>query len=130
VLVIDGCYVATVNAAGSEYPGGYLVLDGDRIAAVGAGPVPPHYAAAERIDGSGLLATPGLVNTHHHLYQWITRGYATDDPVRLADHAVSGLGRPGRGAGPGLGRGQPGLAGADRLQHDHRPSLRVPGRAG
>jgi cytosine/adenosine deaminase-related metal-dependent hydrolase len=28
-----------------------------------------------------LLATPGLVNTHHHLYQWITRGYATDDTL-------------------------------------------------
>jgi cytosine/adenosine deaminase-related metal-dependent hydrolase len=57
------------------------VLDGDRIAAVGAGPVPSHYAAAERVDGAGLLATPGLVNTHHHLYQWITRGYATDDTL-------------------------------------------------
>jgi 8-oxoguanine deaminase len=81
VLVIDGCHVATVDAAGSEYPDGYLVLDGDRIAAVGAGPVPSHYAAAERVDGAGLLATPGLVNTHHHLYQWITRGYATDDTL-------------------------------------------------
>ena len=30
------------------------------------------------VDGRGLLVTPGLVNTHHHLYQWITRGYATD----------------------------------------------------
>jgi cytosine/adenosine deaminase-related metal-dependent hydrolase len=28
-----------------------------------------------------LLVTPGLVNTHHHLYQWITRGYATDDTL-------------------------------------------------
>jgi cytosine/adenosine deaminase-related metal-dependent hydrolase len=33
------------------------------------------------IDGSGLLVTPGLVNTHHHLYQWITRGYATDETL-------------------------------------------------
>jgi cytosine/adenosine deaminase-related metal-dependent hydrolase len=79
VIAIDGCYVATVDAAGTEHPRGYLVLDGDRIAAAGAGPVPPGYAAAERVDGSGLLATPGLVNAHHHLYQWITRGYAADD---------------------------------------------------
>src|SRR5207248_2519270 len=28
------------------------------------------------IDGSGCLATPGLVNCHHHLYQWATRGLA------------------------------------------------------
>ena len=30
------------------------------------------------IDGTGCLATPGLVNTHHHLYQWVTRGLAQD----------------------------------------------------
>jgi cytosine/adenosine deaminase-related metal-dependent hydrolase len=81
VLVIEGCYVATADAAGTEHPAGYLVLDGDRIAAVGAGPVPAPYAGAERIDGGGRLATPGLINTHHHLYQWITRGYATDDTL-------------------------------------------------
>ncbi len=81
VLAIDGCYIATADDGATEHPAGYLVIDGDRIAATGAGPLPPHYAAAERIDGAGLLATPGLVNTHHHLYQWITRGYATDDTL-------------------------------------------------
>ena len=81
MLAIDGCYIAAADDGGTEHPAGYLVIDGDRIAATGAGPLPPHYAAAERIDGAGLLATPGLVNTHHHLYQWITRGYATDDTL-------------------------------------------------
>jgi cytosine/adenosine deaminase-related metal-dependent hydrolase len=81
VLAIDGCYVATVDAAGTEHPRGYLVLDGDRIAAVGPGPLPVQYAADERVDGAGMLATPGLVNAHHHLYQWITRGYAADNTL-------------------------------------------------
>ena len=31
-----------------------------------------------RVDGTGCVLTPGLVNTHHHLYQWITRGLAAD----------------------------------------------------
>ena len=26
----------------------------------------------------GCLLTPGFVNTHHHLYQWVTRGFAVD----------------------------------------------------
>jgi cytosine/adenosine deaminase-related metal-dependent hydrolase len=30
------------------------------------------------VDGSGCVVTPGLVNTHHHLYQWVTRGEAVD----------------------------------------------------
>ena len=78
MLAIDGCHVATADAAGTEYPAGYVVISGDRITAVGPGPLPAQYAAAERVDGAGLLATPGLVNAHTHLYQWITRGYATD----------------------------------------------------
>ena len=81
MLAIDGCHIATVDGAGTEHPAGYLVMQGDRIAAVGPGPLPARYADAQRIDGSGRLATPGLVNTHHHLYQWITRGYATDDTL-------------------------------------------------
>jgi len=81
VLAIDGCHVATVDATGTEHATGYVVISGDRIEAVGAGPLPARYATAERVDGAGLLATPGLVNSHHHLYQWITRGYATDDSL-------------------------------------------------
>ena len=81
MLAIDGCHVATADAAGTEYPAGYVVISGDRITAVGRGPLPAEYAAAERVDGAGLLATPGLVNAHTHLYQWITRGYATDSSL-------------------------------------------------
>jgi cytosine/adenosine deaminase-related metal-dependent hydrolase len=78
MLAIDGCHVATTDAAGTEYPRGYVVISEDRITAVGPGRLPAQYAAAERVNGAGLLATPGLVNAHTHLYQWITRGYATD----------------------------------------------------
>ncbi|WP_375477740.1 8-oxoguanine deaminase [uncultured Jatrophihabitans sp.] len=79
-IVLDGCAVATVDAAGAEHAYGHVVLRDGRIAAVGAGPA-PAVDNAERLDASGLLATPGLVNSHHHLYQWITRGYATDDTL-------------------------------------------------
>ena len=78
VTVLAGCAIATVDDAGTEHTSGYVVIADGRIAAVGAGDVPATYAQARQIDGAGLLVTPGLVNTHHHLYQWITRGYAVD----------------------------------------------------
>ena len=76
--VIEGCAIATVDAAGSEHRDGHLVIEGDRIVAVGDGPAPGGMGGpdARRIDGRGHLATPGLVNCHHHLYQWATRGLA------------------------------------------------------
>jgi len=76
--VLSGCAVVTVDARGTEYPDGHLVLTGGRIAAVGAGPAPDGLPDARYVDARGCLATPGLVNTHHHLYQWLTRGLAAD----------------------------------------------------
>ncbi|GAA1678307.1 8-oxoguanine deaminase [Glycomyces endophyticus] len=76
-IVIDNTHVATVDAAGTEHPAGHVVVEDGVITAVGPGPA-PHVEGARRIDGAGCLATPGLINTHHHLYQWATRGYATD----------------------------------------------------
>ncbi|MGH3892420.1 MAG: 8-oxoguanine deaminase [Rhodococcus qingshengii] len=64
----------------SEYSDGYVVISGNKIEDVGAG-TPPEYPGAQVIDGSGCLITPGLVNTHHHLYQWITRGLAADSTL-------------------------------------------------
>jgi cytosine/adenosine deaminase-related metal-dependent hydrolase len=75
---LSGCAVVTVDAAGTEYPDGHLVLTGGQIAAVGAGPAPDGLPDARYVDARGCLATPGLVNTHHHLYQWLTRGLAAD----------------------------------------------------
>jgi cytosine/adenosine deaminase-related metal-dependent hydrolase len=75
-LLIEGCAIATVDPAGTEHESGHIVIDGGRITAVGPGPAPPMESGARRIAASGCLATPGLVNTHHHLYQWLTRGLA------------------------------------------------------
>ncbi len=80
-LVLNGCSVATVNPQGAEYAAGHVLVDGRRIAAVGPGPAPAGLSAARYVDAAGCLATPGLVNTHHHLYQWATRGMAVDSTL-------------------------------------------------
>jgi cytosine/adenosine deaminase-related metal-dependent hydrolase len=74
-IVIEHAHIAPVGAP--EIEDGHVVIEGDRITAVGAGPA-PDAGAARRIDATGCLVTPGLVNTHHHLYQWATQGLYQD----------------------------------------------------
>ncbi len=79
--VLQGCAVATVDAAGSEHVDGHVVVEGNRIVAVGPGPAPADVPADRVVDGTGCLATPGLVNAHHHLFQWATRGLAQEQDL-------------------------------------------------
>ena len=66
--------VVTMDAERREIPGGWVAIDGGFVSAVGG---PGREPPAERvIDASGCLVTPGLVNTHHHLYQNLTRAFA------------------------------------------------------
>jgi cytosine/adenosine deaminase-related metal-dependent hydrolase len=81
-FLLNGCHILTMNRDRAEYGSGYVAVSGNLITAVGAGPPPADLLRASRVvDGSGCLATPGLVNTHHHLYQWATRGRAVDAPL-------------------------------------------------
>ena len=75
-VLIEGCeVVATMDDAGTEIPGGSVLIDDGVVAWVGSGRPPD---ADERVDGTGAVALPGLVNTHHHLYQVLTRARAQD----------------------------------------------------
>jgi len=78
--LIEGCAIATMDGTrhsspGAEYRAGHIVVEDGRITAVAEGRYdgPPTDRV---VDGSGCLATPGLINTHHHLYQWLTQGMA------------------------------------------------------
>lgn len=82
-IVLSGCHVLTMNPERDEYSAGHVVIEGDRITAVGSGPLrnADGHPGARWVDATGCLATPGLVNTHDHLYQWATRGRAVDSPL-------------------------------------------------
>jgi cytosine/adenosine deaminase-related metal-dependent hydrolase len=75
-IVIENAAIATVDGeeAGTEYASGHVVVNDNVIEAIGEGNA-PDGPADRRVDASGCLVTPGFVNTHHHLYQWATRGY-------------------------------------------------------
>lgn len=78
--VIQGCAVVTMDADRTEHRTGHVVVEGNRISSVQAGAA-SVIEGARVVDGTGCLLTPGLVNTHHHLYQWLTRGLATDSTL-------------------------------------------------
>jgi cytosine/adenosine deaminase-related metal-dependent hydrolase len=78
VLVLDGCAVVTMDPERREYDLAHIVIDEARLVGVFEGPARRDLLQATYIDAAGCLATPGLVNTHHHLYQWATRGLAVD----------------------------------------------------
>jgi len=75
--VLEGAHVYVGGPSRTEHAGGHVVIEGNRITAVGSGSAGDDRAG-RRIDVSGCLITPGFVNTHHHLYQWVTRGLAVD----------------------------------------------------
>ena len=74
-LVVSGAdLVATVDDDRRELAGGWIAIADGFVEAVG-GPGDAVPAADEVIDATGCLVTPGLVNTHHHLYQNLTRAH-------------------------------------------------------
>ena len=68
-------WVVTCDDAAAEYESGWLLVEDGVITAIGAGDEP---VADERVDLNGGVVTPGLVNTHHHLYQTLTRARAQE----------------------------------------------------
>jgi cytosine/adenosine deaminase-related metal-dependent hydrolase len=71
--VLANAHVATMDEAGTEHDDGWVLVEDGRIAAVGGGQAPE---ADETVDLRGGIALPGLVNTHHHLFQALTRARA------------------------------------------------------
>ena len=74
-LLVSGAeLVATVDAQRREISGGWVAISGGLISAVGGpGDAPPP--ATRRLRADGCLLTPGLINTHHHIYQNLTRSF-------------------------------------------------------
>jgi len=68
-------YVVVMDDAGTEHEDGWVLVEDGVVAATGDGAEPD---ADERVDLDGAIVTPGLVNTHHHLYQTLTRARAQE----------------------------------------------------
>jgi len=81
ILIQNGALV-TIDDAQRVVNPGYLFIEGDRIAALGAGEPPTVMGKADVVIDASLMAVmPGMVNAHTHLFQSFIRGLADDKPL-------------------------------------------------
>jgi cytosine/adenosine deaminase-related metal-dependent hydrolase len=69
-------HVVTMDDGGAEHSGGWILVGDGLVQDVGAGARPK---ADDVHDLAGAVVTPGLINTHHHLWQNLTRARAQDE---------------------------------------------------
>jgi cytosine/adenosine deaminase-related metal-dependent hydrolase len=73
MTVLANAHVVTMDDAGTEIAGGWIQIDEGFVAEVGRGE-PPEPGD----DLHGAVVTPALINTHHHLFQTLTRARAQE----------------------------------------------------
>ncbi|MEL6577772.1 MAG: 8-oxoguanine deaminase [Pseudomonadota bacterium] len=74
LLLRNADVLVTMDDARREIPGGWLRAEHGAVIAVGAPGEPGERAPADEVvEARGCVVTPGLVNTHHHLFQSLVR---------------------------------------------------------
>ena len=68
-LIRDADIVLTMDDSGREPAGADILIRDGVIAGIGTG----LATSGATVNAAGCVVTPGLVNTHHHLYQSLTR---------------------------------------------------------
>jgi cytosine/adenosine deaminase-related metal-dependent hydrolase len=74
LVVADAELLATMDADSREIRGGWVAVDDGFVVGIG-GPGDEPPVAHRTLGATGCLVTPGLVNTHHHLFQNLTRAF-------------------------------------------------------
>ena len=81
-LLVKNAYIVTMDDHQREIPGGGLFIRDGFIEQVGA----THelsVAADEVLDLTNHVVLPGLINTHHHFYQTLTRAVPAAQDANL-----------------------------------------------
>ncbi|MFC6646280.1 amidohydrolase family protein [Granulicella cerasi] len=74
-LLITGCDVVTFDDHDTVLLDGAIAVQGKKIAWIGkASEAAALYNAKETINGSGMIAMPGLIDAHYHTGQQLLRG--------------------------------------------------------
>ena len=85
-ILLKNCLaVATVNDSDEVISDADILIEGNQISAVGKN---INAEADEIINCENKVALPGFVNTHHHLYQVLTRNLPPAQNAKLFDWLV------------------------------------------
>jgi 5-methylthioadenosine/S-adenosylhomocysteine deaminase len=81
ITLITASVLVTLDAQRRIITDGALAIRGDRIIALGKSPeLQGRFTAAQIVDGSRFVVTPGFVDAHIHITgDPLTRGYIPDD---------------------------------------------------
>jgi cytosine/adenosine deaminase-related metal-dependent hydrolase/branched-subunit amino acid ABC-type transport system permease component len=76
--LIKGGTILTLDSTLGDYPTGDLVIEGEKIVAVGPGLA---NGEVDVIDATGMIVMPGFVDTHRHIWEGLLRNIGTDVPL-------------------------------------------------
>ncbi|WP_442959315.1 amidohydrolase [Providencia sp. wls1916] len=82
LIIVDGT-VLTMDANNQVIENGTVVIDKNKIIAVGGPELATQYTAKKRLNVDGDIVMPGLINTHTHASMTVFRSLADDVPDRL-----------------------------------------------
>lgn len=85
ILIKRAESVAILDESLREIRGGWVEIENGQILSVGEAGHEPAGPFDETIDASGMVLLPGLVNTHHHFYQTLTRAWPGVTNAELFD---------------------------------------------
>lgn len=87
LLIKNARNIITMDGARRRIPGGSLYAENGVIRAIG--PNLPYETADTVIDASHKIVYPGMISTHHHLYQCLTRNIPWAQDCTLFDWLVT-----------------------------------------
>jgi 5-methylthioadenosine/S-adenosylhomocysteine deaminase len=79
-MLIRHATVLSMDPEVGDLPRGDVLVEGDRIAAVGRDLANPD--SGEVIDGTGCIVVPGFVDTHRHMWEGVLRGRVAHGTLR------------------------------------------------
>ncbi len=86
LTLIENACVVVGDAAGTQHARTDILVDGDRISAIGQGlrgGISAHHGATKVIDAQHSIAIPGLINAHLHSNESFEQGMSEKLPLEL-----------------------------------------------